>query len=102
VRMFERHTELARNEPELVNALTYQYVSKDPSLPSALMITTTACVLGIVRSTQVYQGLPRLGRATSPDGACHVRNQDEAIASWISPSRRKGPGVWVSGAGPCE
>lgn len=29
VRMFERHTELARNEPELVNALTYQYVSKD-------------------------------------------------------------------------
>lgn len=28
VRMFERHTELARNEPELVNALTYQYVSQ--------------------------------------------------------------------------
>jgi hypothetical protein len=28
VRMFERHTELARNELELVNALTYQYVSK--------------------------------------------------------------------------
>jgi len=27
VRMFERHTELARNEPELVNALTYQYAS---------------------------------------------------------------------------
>ena len=27
VSMFERHTELARNEPELVNALTYQYVS---------------------------------------------------------------------------
>jgi import receptor subunit TOM70 len=29
VRMFERHTELARNEAELGNALTYQYVSKD-------------------------------------------------------------------------
>ena len=28
VSMFERHTELARNEPELVNALTYQYVRK--------------------------------------------------------------------------
>lgn len=28
VSMFERHTELARNEPELVNALTYQYVWK--------------------------------------------------------------------------
>jgi mitochondrial import receptor subunit TOM70 len=28
VRMFERHTELARNEAELGNALTYQYVSK--------------------------------------------------------------------------
>jgi len=27
VRMFERHTELARNEPELVNALTYQHAS---------------------------------------------------------------------------
>ncbi|KAI0048144.1 mitochondrial outer membrane translocase receptor TOM70 [Auriscalpium vulgare] len=27
VRMFERHSELARNEPELVNALTYQYAS---------------------------------------------------------------------------
>jgi len=27
VSMFERHTELARNEPELVNALTYQYAS---------------------------------------------------------------------------
>ncbi|KAH9961975.1 mitochondrial outer membrane translocase receptor TOM70 [Russula dissimulans] len=27
VRMFERHTELARNEPELINALTYQYAS---------------------------------------------------------------------------
>jgi len=27
VRMFERHTELARNELELVNALTYQYAS---------------------------------------------------------------------------
>ena len=27
VRMFERHTELARNEAELGNALTYQYVS---------------------------------------------------------------------------
>ncbi|KAI0065168.1 mitochondrial outer membrane translocase receptor TOM70, partial [Artomyces pyxidatus] len=27
VKMFERHTELARNEPELVNALTYQYAS---------------------------------------------------------------------------
>ena len=27
VSMFERHTELARNEPELLNALTYQYVS---------------------------------------------------------------------------
>jgi import receptor subunit TOM70 len=26
VSMFERHTELARNEPELINALTYQYV----------------------------------------------------------------------------
>ena len=29
VRMFERHTELARNEAELGNALTYQYVSKN-------------------------------------------------------------------------
>ena len=28
IRMFERHVELARNEPELVNALTYKYVSK--------------------------------------------------------------------------
>jgi import receptor subunit TOM70 len=27
VSMFERHTELARNEPELINALTYQYAS---------------------------------------------------------------------------
>ncbi|KAA1470860.1 mitochondrial outer membrane translocase receptor TOM70 [Dentipellis sp. KUC8613] len=27
VEMFERHTELARSEPELVNALTYQYAS---------------------------------------------------------------------------
>jgi mitochondrial import receptor subunit TOM70 len=31
VRMFERHTELARNEPELVNALTYQYVRRTQS-----------------------------------------------------------------------
>ena len=28
VNMFERHTELARNEAELVNALTFQYVRK--------------------------------------------------------------------------
>jgi import receptor subunit TOM70 len=27
VKMFERQSELARSEPELVNALTYQYVS---------------------------------------------------------------------------
>jgi len=33
VSMFERHTELARNEPELVNALTYQYVSKGTPIP---------------------------------------------------------------------
>ena len=31
VRMFERHTELARSEAELGNALTYQYVSKNKS-----------------------------------------------------------------------
>jgi import receptor subunit TOM70 len=29
VKMFERQSELARSEPELINALTYQYVSKD-------------------------------------------------------------------------
>ena len=29
VKMFERQAELARSEPELVNALTYQFVSKD-------------------------------------------------------------------------
>jgi import receptor subunit TOM70 len=32
VQMFERHTQLARTEPELVNALTYQYVSMSKSL----------------------------------------------------------------------
>ena len=29
VKMFERQAELARSEPELINALTYQYVSRD-------------------------------------------------------------------------
>jgi mitochondrial import receptor subunit TOM70 len=39
VRMFERHTELARNEAELGNALTYQYVSRcEFELTSALTL----------------------------------------------------------------
>lgn len=32
VKMFERHTELARSEPELINALTYQHVRFVPLL----------------------------------------------------------------------
>lgn len=32
VKMFERHTELARSEPELINALTYQHVRFLPLL----------------------------------------------------------------------
>jgi import receptor subunit TOM70 len=38
VRMFERHTELARNEPELVNALTYQYVRKNHLIMASALI----------------------------------------------------------------
>ncbi len=62
VRMFERHTELARNEAELGNALTYQYVSKNE-------FETGACTdnedvwTGIVCAAQVYRELPRLGRS---------------------------------------
>jgi mitochondrial import receptor subunit TOM70 len=41
VRMFERHTELARNEAELGNALTYQYVSMNEfELARALIMRT--------------------------------------------------------------
>ena len=36
VKMFERHTELARNELELVSALTYQYVG----------VPSSACAVG--------------------------------------------------------
>lgn len=32
VEMFQRQADLARSEPELVNALTYQYVSRIPRL----------------------------------------------------------------------
>jgi tetratricopeptide (TPR) repeat protein len=67
VRMFERHTELARNEPELVNALTYQYVSKNALIVTSALIMAT--IIGIICSTQVYQGLPRPCRATRPGGA---------------------------------
>ena len=38
VKMFERQAELARSEPELINALTYQYVSRD--LPCFLHVHT--------------------------------------------------------------
>ena len=43
VSMFERHTELARNEPELVNALTYQYVSINSR--GVVLITNDAYLL---------------------------------------------------------
>ena len=42
VSMFERHTELARNEPELVNALTYQYVSHN--IGGVVLITNDAYI----------------------------------------------------------
>ena len=38
VRMFECHTKLARNEPELVNALTYQYVRKNHRIMTSALI----------------------------------------------------------------
>jgi hypothetical protein len=43
VTMFERHTELARNEPELVNALTYQYVRKSVSYHGAWTDNDSHC-----------------------------------------------------------
>ncbi|SRR6266404_1333798 len=49
VRMFERHTELARNEPELLNALTYQYVGTTVVFGSWL-ITDDFGRLGIICS----------------------------------------------------
>jgi tetratricopeptide (TPR) repeat protein len=41
VRMFERHTELARNEPELINALTYQYVRTNRLIWQVQLTMTT-------------------------------------------------------------
>ena len=63
VRMFERHTELARNEAELGNALTYQYVSMDGSELARALIKRMFWT-GIVCTTQVYRELPRHGRTT--------------------------------------
>ena len=44
VGMFERHTELARNEPELVNALTYQYVRMNNLIMASGLISDHAFV----------------------------------------------------------
>ena len=72
VRMFERQTELARNEGELGNALTYQYVSKH-------RIRIGECTdnedgwTGIVRAAQVYRELPGHGKPTQSDGSFDVK-----------------------------
>ena len=76
VRMFERHTELARNEAELGNALTYQYVSHIEFELAGVLITRDNWT-GIVRAAQVYRELPRLGRTAQSDGSfgvkgCHI------------------------------
>jgi import receptor subunit TOM70 len=63
VRMFERHTELARNEAELGNALTYQYVSMNEFLTGTCTDNEDVST-GIVCAAQVYRELPRHGRTT--------------------------------------
>jgi lipopolysaccharide biosynthesis regulator YciM len=63
VNMFERHSELARSELELVNALTYQYVRKIHPIMAERVWTDhddalLSPLVGIVCSTEVYQELP--------------------------------------------
>lgn len=87
IKMFDRQTALARSEPELISALTYQYVSTDSwpiqrrHNPGALSNTSKHCFIFVVcmtltisyflghrGSSAVHARVPRHGCSTRADG----------------------------------
>lgn len=70
VGMFKRQSDLARSEPELVNALTYQYV-RSFFLYTVIMPDKSVAVSGFVCPDPVCAAVPRDGESTQCDRAEH-------------------------------
>lgn len=70
VGMFKRQSDLARSEPELVNALTYQYV-RTFFLYTVIMPDKSVAVPGFVCPDSVRAAVPRDGESAQCDRAEH-------------------------------
>jgi len=93
VSMFERHTELARNEPELVNALTYQYVR--------MSYLITAC--GLIMTTLASDCRHRmLNSSLSRTTLTWQDNFDRWRVPWCKDGRRNRIVPFLHHASPCE
>lgn len=65
VKMFERHTELARSEPELINALTYQHVGTFPSSWPGWWLTVPDLTQASYAQMEFIQRYPELASQLS-------------------------------------
>lgn len=56
VELFSRHADIARSEPELINALTYKYVSllTSPAILAFFLVTVCSCVRLLKRKWSLH------------------------------------------------
>jgi tetratricopeptide (TPR) repeat protein len=71
VEMFARQAELARSEPELANALTYQYVRAFSTSVFCVSAVLMRMAAGVVGAAGVYEELPGDGGGAEDYGAEH-------------------------------